>query len=156
MGFQPYLKFVNGKADLHPSCPQGLCNSGSLGQLWLGLTHFVRQNILKTKILHLYIHRRWNCSCHNLTCISKILNPATPLLARTTTEVYLPSGWICWQNNFEACNPRRVLVLVQVLGNTAQHPHRTAWKQCIHNHIGNSSINRPHIWTRAFCSADMV
>ena len=43
----------------------------------------------------------------SLTCIYYILNPATHLLARTTTERCLPSGWICWQNNLEAQNPRR-------------------------------------------------
>ena len=32
-----------------------------------------------------------------MTCIYKIVDTAPHLLARTTTEWCLPSGWICWQ-----------------------------------------------------------
>ena len=42
----------------------------------LGLTNFVRTNILKTKILHLSTDRLGKYSLQNLTCIYKILNPA--------------------------------------------------------------------------------
>ena len=73
----------------------------------LGLTNFVRPNILKTKTLHLSIERIWNYSWQNFTCIYTILNPAPHIPARTATEICLPSGWICWQKNFEAQNPRR-------------------------------------------------
>ena len=74
----------------------------------LGLKNFVRPNILKTKFLHLSIDRIRNYSWQNLTCVYKILNPAPHLLARTATEVCLPSGWICWQKQLGSSKPQEV------------------------------------------------
>ena len=91
----------------------------------LGLTNFVRRNILKTKILHISIDRIWNYSWQNLTHIYKISNPAPHLLARTTTSMRLnlltKTTW-----NFKA--PGGILVfrvLVQVWLCTARRFAKT-------------------------------
>ena len=91
----------------------------------VGLTNFVRPNILKTNpCIYLWtgygtsMDRIWNYSCQNLTCIYLIINPVPHLLDRTTPERCLPSGWICWQKKtWKKKTPGGILVfrvLVQI------------------------------------------
>ena len=73
----------------------------------LGLTNFVRPNILKTKILHLSMDRIWNYSWQNLTCMYKILNPALIYCREQQQKYVFHQVEFVDKNNLEAQNPRR-------------------------------------------------